>query len=154
MNGVITLNPSSGFTEAVTEPDLISVLISASSVRADFGIRLKYVPSAYMYEPESINKPPLTSDTKILPLTDTEPVKCDAIDAVNAPASPNEDVNGVVTTNPSTGETDAVTEPDLISNDMRASSVNAERGIFLKYLPSPKKLEDDSSSNAPLVAYI
>ena len=37
----ITLNPKLGDTEAVTEPDLISVLISASSVRAVLGIFLK-----------------------------------------------------------------------------------------------------------------
>jgi len=38
----------------------------------------------------------------------------------------------VVTLKPSSGFTDAVTEPDLISVDINASSVSAERGIFLK----------------------
>ena len=79
-----------------------------------------------------MNKPPLVSFTNILPDTETEPVNWDAIDAVNIPSSPNEDVNGVITTNPKSGETDAVTEPDLISVLISASSVSAERGIFLK----------------------
>ena len=58
------------------------------------------------------------------------------MDAVNEPSSPNDDVNGVITTNPKSGDTDAVTEPDLISVDINASSVNAERGMFLRYCPS------------------
>ena len=41
------------------------------------------------------------------------------------------------TLNPKFGATDAVTLPLLISVDINASSVNAERGISLRYLPSP-----------------
>jgi hypothetical protein len=36
------------------------------------------------------------------------------------------------TTNPLSGDTDAVTDPDLISVDIKASSDNAFLGIFLK----------------------
>ena len=39
---------------------------------------------------------------------------------------------GDVTTNPKLGDTDAVTDPDLISTEIRASSVRAFLGIFLK----------------------
>ena len=78
-----------------------------------------------------MNTPPLTSFTTKLPDIETEPVNWDAIDAVNEPSSPNDDVNGVNTTNPKSGDTDAVTEPDLISADINASSVSAERGMFL-----------------------
>jgi len=53
-----------------------------------------------MNDDDSINKPPLVSFTNKLPDTETEPVNCDAIDAVNEPSSPNDDVNGVNTTNP------------------------------------------------------
>ena len=53
---------------------MISVDINASSVNAERGILLRYVPSAYKNEEEFINKPPLTSFTNKLPLISTEPV--------------------------------------------------------------------------------
>ena len=53
---------------------MISVDINASSVNAERGILLRYVPSAYKKEDEFINKPPLTSFTNKLPDTETEPV--------------------------------------------------------------------------------
>ena len=49
----------------------------------------------------------------------------------------SEPLSADFTTNPKLGDTDAVTLPLLISVDINASSVNAERGISLRYLPSP-----------------
>ena len=46
-----------------------------------------------------------------------------------------------VTTKPVSGDTEAVTEPDLISVDTNASSVNAERGISNNPAPLPLKTE-------------
>ena len=85
-----------------------------------------------MNEDDSINKPPLVSFTNKLPLIEIEPVNLEPICVVNEPDSSIEDVNGLVTLNPKSGLTDAVTEPDLISDDTNASSVNAALGISLK----------------------
>ena len=60
----------------------------------------------------------------ILPVTNTLPVILEPL-ATDS------------TLNPKLGATDAVTEPDFISVDISASSVSAERGISLRYLPSP-----------------
>ena len=60
----------------------------------------------------------------------TEPVIC-RLPIIREPLSPDS------TTNPSSGVTDAVTEPDAILN---ASPVNAERGMSNKFLPDPLKL--------------
>ena len=78
---------------------------------------------------------------------DTEPLNCDAICVLNEPDSSTEEVNGVKTLKPSTGLTDAVTEPDLISADINASSVRAERGISNNNLP-------DELTNEPLAIKI
>ena len=43
-----------GATDAVTEPDLISVVTNASSVNALLGMFLNLEPSAYIKEDESI----------------------------------------------------------------------------------------------------
>ena len=83
VNGVVTLNPKSGLTEAVTLPLLISEDTNASSVNAALGISLKKVPNEYMKDDESI---------LILPLK-SEPLTNDA------------------TLKPNTGDTDAVTLP-------------------------------------------
>ena len=79
VNRVVTLNPKSGDTEAVTLPLLISVDINASSVNAERGMFLKWVPTAYIKDDDSINKPPLTSAINKLPLISTLPVNWDAI---------------------------------------------------------------------------
>ena len=84
----ITTNPKSGDTDAVTEPDLISVLISASSVRADLGMLNNCSPLPLKNEPD---------DKKILPLN---------IDPLSI----------LSTTNPKSGDTDAVTLPLAIRN--------------------------------------
>ena len=78
---------------------------------------------------------------------DTEPLNCDAICVLNEPLSSIEDVNGVNTTNPKSGDTDAVTEPDLITLEISASSVIAERGISNNNLP-------DELINEPLAIKI
>ena len=88
MNAVSTLNPYSGETEAVTEPDLISVDINASSVNAERGISKNNLPDELMNEPLAI---------KILPLK-IEPLSNDS------------------TLNPNSGVTDAVIEPVAIRN--------------------------------------
>ena len=106
-----------------------------------------------MNDDDSINKPPLVSFTNKLPDTEIEPVNLDAIDAVNEPSTPNDDVNGDVTTNPKLGETDAVTEPDLISVLINASSVNAERGILLRYVPSAYMNEEEFINKPPLTSF-
>ena len=107
--GDTTTNPKLGETDAVTEPDAILGAAAACTF-------VNWEPS------------PMNVNAFTLPLTSTLPVNWD----------PNwEPVNWVSTLNPNTGDTDAVIEPDLISVDINASSVNAERGIFLKYCPSP-----------------
>ena len=55
---------------------------------------------------------------------------------VNTLSNDKEDVNGVVTLNPKSGLTEAVTLPLLISEDTNASSVNAALGISLKKVPN------------------
>ena len=57
--------------------------------------------------------------TVTLPLTSIEPVN-------------SEPLSADFTMNPKLGDTDAVTDPDLISVDNNASSVSAFLGMFLK----------------------
>ena len=90
-------------TDAVAEP----LAINGAAAATTFVINL---PS-----------PNRKSVALILPLTSIEPVNLEPI---------SEPVNGVITLNPYSGLTDAVTEPDLISVLISASSVRAERGIF------------------------
>ena len=66
----ITTNPTSGFTDAVTEPDAI---LDASSVSADCGMLNNPLPS-----------PLITPSTVSEPLTSTEPVIC-CLSAVESP---------------------------------------------------------------------
>ena len=101
-----TSNPLIGSTDAVTEP---LAILNASSESADCGILNKPLPS------------PLYWDADIEPLISTEPVNCEPLSIE-------------VTTNPSSGVTDAVTLPLAILN---ASPVNWENGISIKSLPLP-----------------
>ena len=48
------------------------------------------------------------------------------------------------------GDTEAVTEPDLISDDTKASNVKAERGISNKRAPLPLNDEPEFISIPPL----
>ena len=86
---------------------------NASSTNADFGILNKFSPLPLKNEPDDKNIEPLK----------VEPLSIE------------------VTTNPSSGATEAVTEPDVINVDKSASSVNAERGISNKSSPLPLNLE-------------
>ena len=108
-----------GATDAVTEPDLISVVTNASSVNALLGMFLNLEPSAYIKEDESIYALPL---------------KCEPLAIDN-------------TLNPYSGATDAVTEPDDISVDVNASGVRAERGISNNPLPLPLNIDADILPN-------
>jgi len=93
-----TTNPKFGDTDAVTEPDLISVEICASSVRAERGM-LNNLSPLPLNEPENNSIPaPFTNK---LPLTSIEPVN-------------SEPLSIDCTLNPKFGDTDAVTEPDAI----------------------------------------
>ena len=55
-----------------------------------------------------------------------------------------------VTTNPFVGETEAVTEPLLISVDTKASCVKAALGILNSFSPLPDKYEPDDKNILPL----
>ena len=88
-----------------------------SNARADCGISNNPLPLPLKNEPVVIWIPPLTNK---LPLK-VEPLTIE------------------VTKNPLSGLTEAVTEPDLISDDTNASSVNAERGISFNPAPLPLK---------------
>ena len=112
----VTTNPVFGDTDAVTEPDFISVDINASSVKAERGISDNPLPLPL--------KNPLPVGIVILPLTRILPLKV-------------EPLTNEVTKNPLSGDTEAVTEPDLISVDVSASSVKAERGIPNNLAPLP-----------------
>ena len=114
-----TLKNPSGDTDAVTEPVVIKLESNASSTNADFGILNKFSPLPLKNEPDDKNIEPLK----------VEPLSIE------------------VTTNPSSGATEAVTEPDVINVDKSASSVNAERGISNKSSPLPLNLE-------PLLSWI
>ena len=117
----VTTNPSSGVTEAVILPLVINVDKSASSVIADLGMLNKFAP---------------------LPLN--EPV-CNFISPKNV-----EPLSIEVTTSPSLGETDAVTEPLTITLDNKASCVSAERGISNKSAPLPLNTEPLPNETPPL----
>ncbi len=109
----VTTNPSSGVTDAVTEPLLINVDKSASSVRAERGILNKSSPLPLNTEPDDKNIEP----------ENVEPLTSD------------------FTINPSSFETDAVTLPDCILVDTSTSSANADNGILNKFSPLPLKNE-------------
>ena len=57
----VTKNPLFGDTEAVTEPDFISVDINASCDNAERGISNKPAPLPLYDEPELSSIPPLTN---------------------------------------------------------------------------------------------
>ena len=112
----VTTNPSFGETDAVTEPLTINEDNKASSVSAERGMLNKSLPLP-------LNTEPLCSLTS--------PIK-------------SEPLSTEVTTNPVSGETDAVTEPDVIWFVIRASSVNAERGISKSPWPLPLNTDADT----------
>ena len=122
-----TSNPTLGATDAVTEPDAINVVKSASGVNAVLGISNNLAPLPEKDEPELISTLPVTL---ILP--------------VNSEPIPNDS-----TLNPLDGSTDAVTEPVAI---LIASCGGTT--ILVNLLPSPTK-KDAVTSNAvtlPLTA--
>ena len=87
-----------------------------------------------------LNKPaplPLNKDADKLPLISTEPVN-------------SEPLSSDFTTNPKFGDTDAVTEPDLISVEIWASSVRAERGMLNNLAPLPLNEPENNSIPLPL----
>ena len=100
---VVTINVSPLATDAVADP----LAINGDAAACTFVINL---PSPTKNPSLDNVRLPLT---EILPLN-WEPLSCDW------------------TLNPKLGLTEAVTEPDLISVETNASSVNAERGMFLK----------------------
>ena len=114
----VIMNPSSESTEAVTLP-LTNILdvsdtndwidSCASSDNAENGISLKFSPLPLKAEPLST----LTSPKNVEPLSIE------------------------VTTNPSSGVTDAVTEPDTMKEDNNESGVNAALGISNNNAPLP-----------------
>ena len=59
------------------------------------------------------------------PVTNKEPVNCEPLSAE-------------ITLNPKSGDTDAVTEPDLISVEINASGVKAALGILNNRSPLPE----------------
>ena len=125
-----TLKNPSGDTEADTEPVVIKLESSASSVRADAGISNKSLPLPLNTEPLFKLTPPLTN-TEPLSSVVTEPV-------------PN------TLKNPSV-DTEADTEPVVIKLDSNASSVNALFGILNKFSPLPLKAEPLLSCKLPLI---
>ena len=86
---------------------------NASSTNADLGILNKFSPLPLKNEPDDKNTEPLN----------VEPLSIE------------------VTTNPSSGDTDAVTDPLVMNVDNSASSVSAERGISNKSSPLPLNFE-------------
>ena len=117
----VTINPSSGETEAVTEPLTINDDNNASGVRDAFGISNKLAPLPL--------KEPVTN---LISPKKVEPLSID------------------VTTRPSSGVTEAVTAPLTIKFDKSASCVNAERGISNKSLPLPLNTEPLPKETPPL----
>ena len=101
----VTTNPSLGDTDAVTEPLTINDDNNASSVRAERGMLNKFSPLPENDEPD---------DRNILPLK-IEPLSTE------------------VTTNPKSGDTEAVTEPLTIKDESKASSVSADLGMLNKF---------------------
>ena len=165
----VTKNPVLGETDAVTEPDLISVDINASWVKAERGISNNLAPLPLNDEPEFISIPPLTNkepvnwepnsedstlnpywgltDAVTLPLAilNTSPLNADNGILNNpSPLPLNDDADTVVfTLNPKFGEIDAVADPLAILFDTNASSVKAERGISNNPLPLPLNIDAD-----------
>ena len=116
----ITLNPSAGDTDAVTDPDLISVAVSASSFNAERGIFNKPAPLPLKNEPvATLINPPVTNSEPV----NWEPLANDS------------------TLNPVPGDTDAVTLPLVILNN---SCESAENGIFVNPAPLPLNTEADT----------
>ena len=113
---------------------MISVVINASSVSAERGISFNPVPLPLKNEPVAAL---IIPSTYKLPLISTEPVN-------------SEPLSADLTLNPNTGETDAVTLPLLISVDINASSVSAERGISFNPAPLPLKNEPVATCIFPL----
>ena len=114
----LTINPVFGATDAVTEPDLISVDINASDVKAERGISDNPAPLPL--------KNPLPVGMVIFPTVVTLPLKVEPLSIE-------------ITKNPVSGVTDAVIEPVanwVVSN---ASGVKAERGMFVNPAPLPLK---------------
>ena len=70
---------------------------------------------------------PLNKDADTEPLTSIEPVN-------------SEPLSGEITTNPKSGLTDAVTEPDANVVDVNASGANAVLGISNNPAPLPLKI--------------
>ena len=124
-----TLKNPSDDTEADTEPVVIKLESSASSVRADAGISNKSLPLPLNTEPLFKLTPPLTN-TEPLSSVVTEPV-------------PN------TLKNPS-GETDADTEPVVIKLESSASSVSALLGMLNRFSPLPLNAEPLLSCKLPL----
>ncbi len=114
------MNPSSGLTEAVTLPLLISVDINASKVNAERGILFNPAPLPLKNEPVSTLIYP--------PVTNKEPVNCEPLSKDS-------------TLNPSFGDTDAVTLPLAI---LFNSSDKAENGISNNPAPLPLNTDADT----------
>ena len=107
----VTTNPSSGEVDAVTEP--LNIFDVSKSAIAAAGMLNNFSPEPLKAEPDCT----LTSPKKVEPLS-TE-----------------------VTTNPSSGDVDAVTEPDAINAESNASSVSAVLGISNNSAPLPLNTE-------------
>ena len=107
-----TLNPKFGEVDAVTEPDNILVVSSASSVNAVLGILNNFSPLPLKNEPD-------VTDT--FPETTTLPVNCEPLAKDS-------------TLNPKLGETEAVTEPERI---LKGVNDKADSGISNNNLPLP-----------------
>ena len=169
------MNPSSGLTDAVTLPLLISTLNKASCVNAERGMFLRYVPSENMNEDESIkilplNDEPLSKDSTINPkLGETEAVTLplailfnssdkaeNGISVKPAPLPLNTDADtepekfdtAANTSNPLSGEIDAVAEPLNIFE--RSKSDNADSGISNNLAPLPEYEPEYNSILLPL----
>ena len=78
-----------------------------------------------------------------------EPLNTEPLANLKSPKN-KEPLSTDVTTNPSCGDTDAVTEPDTINDERSASSVRAERGMLNKSLPEPLNTEPDERNILPL----
>ena len=123
LSALSTLNPLSGDTDAVTEPDLISVEMSASSVKADLGMLNNCSPLPLKKLPDERNTLPLNM----------------------------EPLNTEVTTNPNSSLTEAVTLPLDIIVEIKASSANAALGISNNPSPLPLKKLPDAATKFPPV---
>ena len=110
------MKPSLSDTDAVTEPERILFVSNASGANAVLGMLNKFLPLPLKAEPLCSSILPYAN---ILPLTLILPVKV-------------EPRSGDTTTNPKLGDTDAVTEPDVILGD-------STDGTFFNLLPSPSK---------------